>query len=231
MESYRTEEEQVEVLRRWWQENGRSVIAGVVLAVALSGGWQYWQSYSKSQAEGAAALYQGLLEDVTGEQISSTQRAAAVERTEALKANHASSTYAQFAALHMARLAVQSDDLAQAEAELRWILTSSSPGADVKAVTQLRLARVLASSERADEGLAMLETGADNAYAASYAVARGDILMQLGRDDEAREAYQQARLLVAGLDSPVPLQTLEEKLEGLNPVPGEPVTTESATEE
>ena len=34
MESYGTEEEQVEALRRWWNENGRSTIAIIVLALA-----------------------------------------------------------------------------------------------------------------------------------------------------------------------------------------------------
>ena len=34
MEAYRTEEEQVEALQRWWDENGRSTILAVVVALA-----------------------------------------------------------------------------------------------------------------------------------------------------------------------------------------------------
>ena len=34
MEEYRTEEEQVEALRRWWNENGRSTIVAIIVALA-----------------------------------------------------------------------------------------------------------------------------------------------------------------------------------------------------
>ena len=40
METYNTEEEQVEALRRWWDENVKSVIAGIILALGVSGGWK-----------------------------------------------------------------------------------------------------------------------------------------------------------------------------------------------
>ena len=38
MESYRTEEEQVEALKRWWDENGRSTMTAVVLALVAGFG-------------------------------------------------------------------------------------------------------------------------------------------------------------------------------------------------
>ena len=44
MEEYRTEEEQVEALRRWWDENGRSTIAAIVIALSVGFGWQAWKS-------------------------------------------------------------------------------------------------------------------------------------------------------------------------------------------
>ena len=34
MEQYRTEEEQVEALRKWWDENGRSTVIAVIIALA-----------------------------------------------------------------------------------------------------------------------------------------------------------------------------------------------------
>ena len=35
MEQYRTEEEQVEALKKWWEENGRSTIVAVIVALGL----------------------------------------------------------------------------------------------------------------------------------------------------------------------------------------------------
>ena len=39
---YETEEQQVEALKDWWAENGRAVIAGVVLGVVVIGGLGLW---------------------------------------------------------------------------------------------------------------------------------------------------------------------------------------------
>ena len=49
MEQYRTEEEQVEALRRWWNENGKSTVAVIVIALAAGLGWQAWQRESGNQ--------------------------------------------------------------------------------------------------------------------------------------------------------------------------------------
>ena len=37
MDVYKTEEEQVEAIKKWWQENGKSIIAGVVIAAGCRG--------------------------------------------------------------------------------------------------------------------------------------------------------------------------------------------------
>ena len=42
MSAYLEEEEQIEAIRNWWKENGRSVIAGAVLGLAAIFGWQGW---------------------------------------------------------------------------------------------------------------------------------------------------------------------------------------------
>ena len=34
-----TEEQQAERLRQWWRENGRSVLTGLVLGIAIVVGW------------------------------------------------------------------------------------------------------------------------------------------------------------------------------------------------
>jgi predicted negative regulator of RcsB-dependent stress response len=62
VESYRTEEEQLEALKRWWQENGRGIVLGVVLALGLGFGWQAWQTNQQTAAENASILYQQLLQ-------------------------------------------------------------------------------------------------------------------------------------------------------------------------
>jgi len=219
VDQYRTEEEQVEALRRWWDENGRSTIAAIVVAVAVGFGWQAYKANDQQKQANASDLYQSLLQVMGPAEASAEQQEVGMQLAEQLKDDYSGSTYAQFAALHLARLAVSRNDLAEAEAQLRWVLGKAAKGSDTAQVAQLRLARVLAAAGDADQALAILAQTGEGPYQASYAVARGDILLTLGRNDEAREAYTNARMLAGGDQGQVNLPSLEQKLQSLTPVP------------
>lgn len=217
MESYSTEEEQVEALRRWWNENGRSIIAIIVLALAGGFGWQAWQSHDVGQQEQASELYQALLRAVDAP--GSPQGAQGVELAEQLKSDFSGTHYAQFAALQLAAMAVGDGNLAEAEAQLRWVLGKASAGSDTAQIAQLRLARVLAAAGDSDQALDILAKADPGPYGASYAVAQGDMLLAAARRDEARDAYNQAIILVASGGQGVNLSVLQQKLQSLTPVP------------
>jgi predicted negative regulator of RcsB-dependent stress response len=218
VESYRTEEEQVEALRRWWEENGKSTIAAIVVALLAGFGWQGWQGYQDTQREKASDLYQTLLQSMSAVEPSSTSSAEITDVAQRLKTEHGGTTYAQFAALHLARMAVASDKLDIAEEQLRWVLTAADSGSDVALITQQRLARVLAARGDTEQALSILAQGTNTAYAASYAAARGDILLASGNDEEARAAYLEARSLADANSGQLNLSMLEQKLESLSPV-------------
>ena len=220
MESYRTEEEQVEALRRWWQENGRSTIIAIILALGVGFGYQGWKKHVETSAEGASDLYQRMLQAFSAPALSPEQQQIALQLADQLKTDYDDSTYAQFAALQLARVAVGSNDLATAQAELRWVLGKADKGSDVARLAQLRLARVLAASGEPAQALTILDEGGEGPYKASYAVARGDILLSMGRTEEASESYAAALTLAsaqegAGLD----LVAVQQKLQALNPIP------------
>ena len=225
MDQYRTEEEQVEALRRWWDENGKSTIAAIVIALAAGFGWQTWKANDQSAQENASDIYQAMIQIVGAGDTSPGQLETGVGLAEQLKSEYSGSTYAQFAGLHLARLAVAENDLAEAEAQLRWVLGKAAKGTDTAQVAQMRLARVVAASGDTDQALAILEQGGEGPYQASYAVARGDILLALGRKDEAREAYSNARMLVTSSQGQVNLPTLEQKLQSLTPIPARTIAT------
>ena len=64
MAELRTEEEQVEALKSWWKENGKSLIMGVVIAVAAVFGWRGWNQYQDDFAANASAMYESILNPV-----------------------------------------------------------------------------------------------------------------------------------------------------------------------
>jgi predicted negative regulator of RcsB-dependent stress response len=217
VEEYRTEEEQLDALRRWWNENGRSIVVAVIVALAASFGWQSWQANEEQQQEQASDDYQALLRAINPQAGSPGTHG--VELAEQLKSDFSGSTYAQFAALHLAAMAVGEGKLSEAEKQLRWVLTKASTGSDTAQVAQLRLARVLAASGDIDQALSILVEVEAGSYVATYAVAEGDILMAAGRNDEARDAYSRA-LSLAGRDGGrVNLPALQQKLQSLVPIP------------
>lgn len=217
MDEYRTEEEQVEALRRWWDENGKSTIAAVVVALAAGLGWQAFGQYQERQTEQASDMYQSLtrmIGDKRGAEVSEQSVALA----EQIKRTYDTSAYGQFAALHLAAINVERGELESAEAELRWVLGRADVGSDIYRITQLRLARVLAARGEADQALAIIDGAESGAFGASYASAKGDILLAAGQFDAAREAYTEA-LALASASGQARTGLLEQKLKSLTPIP------------
>lgn len=221
MDTYRTEEEQVEALRKWWDDNGRSTLLAVVLAVGLGFGWQGWQQHQQQQAELASLRYEELLEAV---QVVSDEAGVATVRhlAETLKTEFPDSAYARFAALHLARLAVMNDDLDSAERELRWVLTTNT-AAEINALVELRLARVVAAQGDLPAALQILAAAQAGAYAPAYAEVQGDIYQQQGDNELALEAYQRAIELAAASGTGAS-ESLQLKAQVLSPLPARRVS-------
>jgi predicted negative regulator of RcsB-dependent stress response len=185
--SYQTEEEQVEKIRELWNRHGIPLLTGVAIALAGVFGWQGWTNYQENQAANASALYQNMLETVLAGE-SEEARARGAELAEQIRSEYSGTRYAQFAALMQARLAVEAGDMESAEAALRDVVDNSGDDT-LQEVARQRLARVLADQERAEEGLELFSGQVNGALLAGREEVRGDLLMGLGRVDEARQAY------------------------------------------
>jgi predicted negative regulator of RcsB-dependent stress response len=210
VEGYRTEEEQVEALKRWWKENGQSTVIGIVLAVGAVFGWRTYQDSQAQAAANASHQYQQMIQALTQEETLGAEPAR--QLATAIRDAYSGSTYAQFASLHLARMAVGDGDLESAEAALRDVLASASSGDEMHQVASLRLARVLAARGDVTQALEILQ-GGQGGFASSFAIARGDVLLGAGREGEALIAYE----LAAGmLDAERPLpRSLQDKIQYL----------------
>ncbi len=56
MAEMKTEEEQVEALKRWWQENGKSLILTIAVSVGGVLSWNAYQDHQTSESELASVL-------------------------------------------------------------------------------------------------------------------------------------------------------------------------------
>ena len=188
MADHMQDEADLEALKRWWDENGKGIVAAVVVAVLGTVGWQQYQGYSASQTDAASDLFAEML----AIQSEGDAPERLIELAAQLKSEHGGSTYARFGAMLEARVAVEANDLAAAESALRWALGAGDARPDIGQLIQLRLARVLAAQGNETEALAILEQGSA-AYPVGFAQAQGDIHLAAGRDSEALNAYRQGR--------------------------------------
>lgn len=205
METYETEEQQVEALKKWWKENGRSVIAGIVIGLGAVGGWQAWNSYKGGVNEQAANAFAEITVAVDSGNTES-----AIKQAERLIEEYGSTSYATFAALTRAKLAMEAGDSVTAQSQLEWAL-DHAPDSGFEQIARIRLARVLFTKGDLDSAAALAQQGS-KAFAGEYAALRGDIAAARGDKNAARAAYQEA--LDNGASDPALIQM---KLDDLAP--------------
>jgi predicted negative regulator of RcsB-dependent stress response len=190
-----TEEEQVEVLKKWFAENGVSLLLGIVLALGGVFGYRAWENSVRQTGETASALYEDLIAavgTVPESGLSMEMATTGGSLAEQLKKEHDGSSYALFAAMTMAKLAVDEGDLDKAVTEFRWVLANGAEGS-IEILSRIRLARVLSAQELNEEALVVLEPKLElAAHRSSWEEVKGDVYLSMGRTDEAREAYQLA---------------------------------------
>ena len=202
MADLRSEEEQLDVVKRWWKENGTSLIAGAVLAAAGVFGWNAWQNYQEGQSEAASARYQQLVTITAANSLEDDQLAAARELIGELTDQHGRTLYAELAQLLEARLAVQEGDLAAAKAALESVADGSSRRY-VQSLAWLRLARIELAEGNPEAALELLDQPITDTLAAQQANVRGDAHLALGQPEQARDAWQTAQSIAQTQNQPL----------------------------
>ncbi len=194
MSVHLSEEEQLEVLKRWWKDYGKTVIIAVLVAAVGYFGYTTWQDQKRQKAEKASEVYEQLLKLANaepGKTLTDADKATIAHLAGELKDGNSKSMYAHSAAFFLAKLAVEENKLDAAVNELKWVL-SAKPEAATEQLARLRLARVLTAQKSYADALAQLSPEPAAAFTSEYAEARGDIL-KLQKDlDAARTAYEKA---------------------------------------
>ncbi len=202
MAELRSEEEQLEVVKRWWKENGTSLIAGAVLAAAGVFGWNAWQNYQEGKSEAASARYQQLINMTAGTTLEEDQLSAAQALIDELTDDYGNTLYAELAQLLEARLAVQQGDLSAAKQALQDVASNSSRRY-VQSLAWLRLARIEVAEGNPEAALALLDQPISDALAAQQANVRGDAFLAQNQPEQARDAWQTAQSIAQTQNQPL----------------------------
>lgn len=214
-----SDEEQLEVLKKWWDENGTPLLVTIVLALGGSFGYRAWENSVMETGEAASATYENLVTAV--ENIEPGRQDEALVQTakslsETIKSDYEDTTYAVFASLHMAKLAVDAGDLDTAQAELEWALGKVQEP-HLETLVRTRLARVLIGKEDATAAISrLLNYKPETSQRAAYEEVLGDAYLMVGDEENARASYQRAVEALKDIQKP----TLLAKLADIPPASG-----------
>lgn len=211
----RSEEEQIQLIKNWWKENGTSLMIGVGLALAIVFGWKAWQQYQTEQKYQASLLYQDALNAVAAATVpdaSEAQRATAAFKIETLEKQFGETAYGQLGQLLKSRLLMDQGKADEAEDVLAKLAGAVQDPA-IKTLVDQRLALARAAKGEYDEALALLDVDSDSPFYGASQELRGDILKMKGDRPAAKQAYEAAReaYTKAGMGA----QLVELKLEDL----------------
>ncbi len=180
------EQEQLEIFKAWWHDNG-TWLAGMLVVCALAvGGWKGWQYYQNKQAYESAVMYDGFTKQLESNDIKRINDAATM-----LMDRYAGSAYASRAALLAAQFNEQENDAAKAKSQLQWVIDQSKE-AGLRDVASLRLAAILLDEKKYDEASKLLNAKHEASFDGLYADLKGDVLSAQGKVEEAKTSYKLA---------------------------------------
>jgi len=203
--SFETEDEQVEDLKRWWKENGKAVIVGVVLGFSAILGTRMYLNHLETQRYEASIAYEGM--NMARQQ----QPEVMFTRGEQIVEKYPDTPYAAMASLALAKFHVDKGELAAARNRLQWVIEHESQP-DIVHVARQNLARVLLAEGKPDQALALLADVDMEVYTTVYQELRGDIYVSKKQPEQARTAYAAA---LEAMDANDDRQILQMKLDDL----------------
>jgi predicted negative regulator of RcsB-dependent stress response len=114
VEVYTTEDEQIAAIKKWWKENWLSLFGGVLIGAGILFGWKYWSDSKNFHSESASVEYEAMIQSLAQNQLEESSSHAAT-----LLGQYADTPYAGLAALTMAKIKADKDDLVAAKSHLR----------------------------------------------------------------------------------------------------------------
>ena len=207
MDVYQTEDEQVEAIKKWLQENGKSVLFGVILGLVAIFGWRNWQSTNIEQAELASELYQSALVAINLDIKQDAQ-----DKAMQILNNHENTGYAVFARLILSYIDTENSDYDSAEENLKLALLQTD-NESLKHEINLRLVRIYIANNKLDQAMSLIILKQSDNFNSQYNELKGDIYVLQGNNEEARAAYQLA--ITESQSSPFDPSLLTIKLDSL----------------
>ena len=187
MNEYETEEQQVEALKKWWKENGTSLIVGLFVGVSALFGWRYYVDQNNAHAVQASDLYMQVMQSATLNSVDDKT----IDIHNRLINDYSDTPYAALASLALAKSEYEKDNVEAAATQLE-LAVKHADDEVIKQIANLRLASIYIEQEKYEAALTLLTMSHDAVYEAQYEELKGDLYMAKGDTTQARIAYDKA---------------------------------------
>jgi len=187
MNEYETEEQQIEALKKWWKENGTSLIVGLFVGVSALFGWRYYSQQNNLHAVQASDLYMQVTQSVGSNNVNDKT----LDINNALINDFSDTPYAALSSLILAKVEYEKENIDGAVAQLETAVKHASDE-QIKQISSLRLARLYIETENYSAAQAILNISHNAAYDAQYEEIKGDLFNAKGDAEQARVAYDKA---------------------------------------
>lgn len=185
MEVYQTEEQQVEAIKSYWEQNGNTIIAGIVLGFAGFIGFNVYKDNQLENELNVSDSYQKLVDSAATDKDAFNNNAAKFIK------DNAQTSYASLTALALAKEAAAEQNWTETKTQLTAAI-ASAPSDGIKGIATLRLARVQIQLEEYEQALSTLANTLPESFTASVEETKGDTYLLQGKKELARNSYQVA---------------------------------------
>jgi predicted negative regulator of RcsB-dependent stress response len=166
------------------EKHGKLASLIVGICVLSYGGIQYYKHYQSKEALKASVTYDSMVIAMQKQ-----DNAVVISEAKILTEKFSKTPYAPLAALMLAKLATEENDLEGAANYLHKAMKSDEQ--PVQQVAKIRLARILAARQKYEEALnTLMSKKTPEAYVTLVEETKGDIYLLLNEKDKALEAYQ-----------------------------------------
>ena len=171
-----TEEENVEQVKKWWNSNGKQIIAGAVIGLAGIWGWNTYTEYQDKQSLNARSLYLSYASD--------SNNLGAYDK---LTTDFSSSSYSDQAILLMAKYLFDAGSYTQALSVIKPLINNPSPV--IANTASLRAASIYLQLGQHNQALSILEVQSEDGFSGLVYNLMGDIYLDLKNLTEAKKYY------------------------------------------
>ncbi len=193
-----TDKEQIEEIKKWWNDYGKAILIAVIVGLVIGFGWRYWSRYRQAERNTASYMYQAMLQAV-----SKGQATPAMAYAQQIQQKYSGTVYATMASLMAARVAVLDKKYSYASTQLSWVMQKSDNAA-FKQIARIRDARVLLQMNEPQLAMKVIATVDDAQYQPLIDNVKGEIYLAEKNSQAAQAAFARAKsgYQRAGLQNP-----------------------------